>query len=183
MWLPATRSAAKSKTVVFQACRRALGEVSPERPWLPPAQPLSPGHLSIQPLQQTPRNELQEDGSRGEHFVESCQGLGEHWWPEGGGAEQSGARGGQACPTSSPCRPQVLKGLCHKHLITLYQGMETSMGFYLLGEHPGAGAEPRALLPGPGRALVLPAVPHPCLPAEQSRCPPVGEDKGMGFPL
>lgn len=107
----------------------------------------------------------------------------------GGCARQSRARGGQACPTSRPSCPRVLKGLCHKHLIRLYQGMETRTGFPPahgagpLGEHPGAGAGPGALFPGPGRALVLPAALHSGLPAQQGHRPPVGEHRGTGSPL
>lgn len=65
----------------------------------------------------------------------SFQELGEHGWAKmGRGARQTEARVEQDCPTSSPCGPQVLEGLCHKHLITLYQSMGTKTGFYPLLE-------------------------------------------------
>ncbi|XP_059688916.1 testis-specific serine/threonine-protein kinase 4-like [Gavia stellata] len=49
-----------------------------------------------------------------------------------------------------PHQMQVLKGLCHKHLITLYQGVETRMGFYLLMElAPSGSALERVQSPGP----------------------------------
>lgn len=103
-----------------------------------------------------------------------------------GGARQKGARGGQACPTSSRCCPQVLKGLCH-HGIARHgdkAGLLAPHGAGPLGEYPGAVAEPRTLLPGTGRALVLPAAPRSALSVQQGHHPPVGEHgRGTGSPL
>ncbi|KAM7118494.1 testis-specific serine/threonine-protein kinase 4-like [Ciconia maguari] len=51
-----------------------------------------------------------------------------------------------------PHQMQVLKGLCHKHLITLHgeeDGLLPPHRVGPLGERPGVGAEPGALLPGP----------------------------------